>query len=263
MKSASIRPAVVSGSFYPKDPQQLRGLIDRFLSAAQKTRHSPKALIAPHAGYVYSGPVAARAYVSLENRKAPVERVVLVGPSHRVAFNGLALCGASYYSTPLGRIPIDVEAQKLLMNLQGVIISDEAHAYEHSLEVHLPFLQRILGEFKLIPLVAGNAPANQVAELVDCLWGGDETLIVISTDLSHYHDYATACRLDSATSHAIEACAWRELDFESACGRVPLSGLLYSAKARNMSAITLDLRNSGDTAGSRDRVVGYGAYLLH
>ncbi|MGR9107400.1 MAG: AmmeMemoRadiSam system protein B [Gammaproteobacteria bacterium] len=263
MNPSTIRPAVVSGSFYPKDPLELRRTVNRYLASAKIAAAVPKALIAPHAGYIYSGPVAASAYASLKNLKTPVERVVLLGPSHRVGFEGLALCSAAFYSTPLGDVPIDVETQQQVMDLPGVQVLDEAHAFEHSLEVHLPFLQLVLDKFKLIPVVAGNAPADQVAEVLDRLWGGNETLIVISSDLSHYHDYATARKLDSATSRAIEALEWQKLDYESACGRVPVGGLLYSAKKRGLTVETLDLRNSGDTAGSRDRVVGYGAYLVH
>jgi AmmeMemoRadiSam system protein B len=253
----------VAGAFYPRDPTELRDLIDRYLASAKRVSAAPKAIIAPHAGYIYSGPVAASAYASIRNLNNPVERVVLLGPSHRVGFEGLALTRAEFYSTPLGNIPIDLDAQRSVRGLPGVRVIDEAHAVEHSLEVHLPFLQQVLGSFRLVPLVAGSAPAEQVAEALDRLWGGVETLIVISSDLSHYHDYATARKLDTETSQAIECLDWRRLDYESACGRVPVCGLLYSAKKRGLQVKTLDLRNSGDTAGSRDRVVGYGAYLIH
>jgi MEMO1 family protein len=263
MNPSAIRPPAVCGTFYPKDPVELRRIIHRYLASAKKVAAVPKAIIAPHAGYIYSGPIAASAYVSLENLKHPIERVVLLGPSHRVGFKGLALTSAAFYSTPLGNIPIDISTQAAVKDLPGVRVIDEAHACEHSLEVHLPFLQEGLGTFKLIPLVAGAAPAEQVAEVIDRLWGGTETLIVISSDLSHYHNYATARKLDRATSQAIESLEWQKLDYESACGRVPVCGLLYSAEKRGLTVKTLDLRNSGDTAGSRDRVVGYGAYLLH
>lgn len=259
----NVRLPAVAGTFYPNDPVALRRTIDRFLASAKQVAAAPKALIAPHAGYIYSGPVAASAYATLSNLQSPVERVVLVGPSHRVGFDGLALSGAAFYSTPLGDIPIDTGAQNEVMDLEAVRVIDQAHALEHSLEVHLPFLQQVLGDFKLVPVVTGDASAEQVGELLDRLWGGPESLIVISSDLSHYHDYATARRLDFATSQAIEALAWQDLDEESACGRVPIRGLLYSAGERSLTVRTLDLRNSGDTAGSRDRVVGYGAYLIH
>ncbi len=263
MIPATVRLPAVAGTFYPNDPLELRQMIDRFLASAKRFSAAPKALIAPHAGYIYSGPVAASAYASLKNLKSPVERVVLAGPSHRVGFDGLALSNAGFYSTPLGDIPIDIDAQNAVRDLPAVRVVDNAHALEHSLEVHLPFLQRLLGAFKLIPVVTGNAPAHQVGEFLDRLWGGPETLLVISSDLSHYHDYTTARKLDSATSRAIETLDWRKLDYESACGRVPVCGLLYSAGNRGLAVNTLDLRNSGDTAGSRDRVVGYGAYLIH
>ncbi|MCI0732421.1 MAG: AmmeMemoRadiSam system protein B, partial [Methylococcaceae bacterium] len=197
MNPSTVRAPAVSGTFYPKDPVELRHLIDRYLASAKRVSAGPKAIIAPHAGYIYSGPVAASAYASISNLKNPVERVVLLGPSHRVGFEGLALTSAAYYSTPLGEIPIDLGAWDAIRGLPGVRVIDEAHAYEHSLEVHLPFLQQVLRPFKLVPLVAGSAPAEQVAEVLDRLWGGEETLIVISSDLSHYHDYASARKLDT------------------------------------------------------------------
>ncbi len=263
MQPSLTRLPAVCGAFYPKHPVELRLMINRYLASARTGSIAPKAMIAPHAGYIYSGPVAASAYASLRNLTTPVERVVLIGPSHRVGFEGLALSSASFYSTPLGDLPIDLDAQNQLMDLSSVRVIDAAHRYEHSLEVHLPFLQEVLDAFKLIPLVAGTAPAQQVAEVLDRLWGGPETLIVISSDLSHYQDYATARKLDAETSRAIESFNWQNLDYDSACGRVPVCGLLYSAQKRGLTARTIDLRNSGDTAGSRDRVVGYGAYLIH
>ena len=263
MKPTTVRQAVVSGSFYPKDPVVLREAVDRYLASAKKVSTIPKAIIAPHAGYVYSGPVAASVYRSLENCKKPIERVVLVGPSHRVGFEGFALSSAAFYSTPLGDIQVDTDAQNALVDLPSVAVIDEAHASEHSLEVQLPFLQQVLDRFKLVPVVVGTASADRAAELLDRLWGSEETLVVISSDLSHYHDYVTARKMDTETTRAIEAFDWQKLDYESACGRVPVCGLLYCAEKRGLKVQTLDLRNSGDTAGSRDRVVGYGAYLFH
>lgn len=262
MNQTTIRQPAVCGSFYPQDPSTLRHSITKFLASAKSVSTVPKAIIAPHAGYIYSGPVAASAYASLKNLDSPIQRVVLIGPSHRVGFEGLALSSATFYSTPLGNIPIDLTGQESILDLPFVQVNDQAHAQEHSLEVHLPFLQEILGAFCLIPVVAGSATAEQVAELLNNLWGGSETLIVVSSDLSHYHDYSTARTMDSLTSQAIEAFAWQQLDDQSACGRVPVSGLLCVAEKRGMHVETVDLRNSGDTAGSREQVVGYGAYLF-
>lgn len=263
MQSTISRTPAVSGSFYPEDPNELRLIVSRYLASARTASSAPKAIIAPHAGYVYSGPVAASAYASLNNPQRPIERVVLLGPSHRIGFEGLALCSAQTYTTPLGEIQIDLDQCERLRDLASVHVIDEAHRYEHSLEVHLPFLQQMLGSFKLVPLVAGSASPQQVAEVLDRLWGGDETLIVISSDLSHFHDYTTARKIDSETSQTIESLDWQNLDYDAACGRVPVCGLLYSAEQRGMKARTIDLRNSGDTAGSHDRVVGYGAFLFH
>jgi AmmeMemoRadiSam system protein B len=259
----SVRQPAVAGMFYPDDPRELRGLVSQYLAAAETAGGVPKAIIAPHAGYIYSGPVAASAYALLKAARGAISRVVLLGPAHRLAFSGLALPSSDFFATPLGDVPIDREAVAALKNLPQVQVLDAAHAREHSLEVHLPFLQEALGEFRLVPLVAGDASAAQVGEVLERLWGGPETLIVISSDLSHYHDYQTARRMDAVTSRAIESLRFEDLDFDAACGRVPVSGLLYVARQRGLSIRTLDLRNSGDTAGPRDQVVGYGAYAIN
>jgi AmmeMemoRadiSam system protein B len=250
--------------FYPADSAKLAQMVDDYLQAADTapTQPAPKAIIAPHAGYIYSGPVAASAYAALRERAAQITRVILLGPAHRVPFYGLAASSATHFATPLGQVPLDRNAIDQILTLPQVKVLDEAHALEHSLEVQLPFLQTILGEFSLVPLVVGDASPAQVSEVLEALWGGDETLIVISSDLSHYHDYATAQRLDKATSAAIEALAPERIHHENACGRNPVNGLLALAKQHGLHAHTVDLRNSGDTAGPRDQVVGYGAYLI-
>jgi hypothetical protein len=222
----------------------------------------PKAIIVPHAGYIYSGPIAASAYARIQPARGRITRVVLLGPAHRVGFHGLALSSADCFQTPLGRITVDQEAVKKISGLPQVQVMDAAHMQEHSLEVHLPFLQEVLGEFSLVPLVVGDAEPSEVAEVLEALWGGPETLIVISSDLSHYHDYKTAQRLDRATSEAIEQLRLEDIQYDHACGRNPVSGLLQVARQRGLKAKTIDLRNSGDTAGTPDRVVGYGAYIF-
>jgi AmmeMemoRadiSam system protein B len=191
-----------------------------------------------------------------------VRRVILLGPSHRAYVQGLAASSADVFVTPLGEIPVDRESVERALALPQVSLLDAAHEQEHSLEVQLPFLQLTLREFELVPFSVGEATADEVREVLDLLWGGAETLIVISSDLSHYYDYETARRLDAQTSRAIEALSPRDLDENSACGRAPVRGLLRAARQRGLSAHTLDLRSSGDTAGSRDQVVGYGSYLF-
>jgi AmmeMemoRadiSam system protein B len=260
-----LRYPAVAGLFYPAEPERLRAMLSDFLDRGRRDSDkapAPKAIIAPHAGFIYSGPVAGTVYARLAPLRGRVTRIVLLGPAHRVAFRGLALPSAEAFLTPLGSVPIDREALAALASLPQVRVLDVAHAQEHSLEVHLPFLQTVLGEFKLVPLAVGEATAEEVAEVLARLWGGPETLIVVSSDLSHYHDYESARRLDAATSQAIEQLRYEDLDADSACGWIPLSGLLYEARRRGMRARTLDLRNSGDTAGTRDRVVGYGAYVI-
>ena len=262
-----VRDPAVAGTFYPADPEALRRGVRTYLEQGRsRLRESggvaPKALIAPHAGYVYSGPIAGSAYATLEALPDRIERVVLMGPSHRVAFRGLALSSAALWHTPLGDVPLDRAGAAELEKLPQVRVFDAAHVDEHSLEVQLPFLQEALGSFQLLPLVAGDAPPQEVAQVLERGWGGPETLIVISSDLSHYHDHAVARTLDGATTAALEALRPEGLDEDSACGRVPVRGLLVGARAHGLTARTLDLRNSGDTAGPRDRVVGYGAYVF-
>lgn len=259
---ARIRPPAVAGTFYPADPDELRSMVRGYLRQADASGPAPKALIAPHAGYIYSGPVAASAYARLAGAADRIQRVVLLGPSHRVPFRGLAVSGADAFATPLGEIPLDRPVIDALLALPQVHQLDEAHAWEHSLEVHLPFLQEVLGEFRLVPLVVGDATYEEVDEVLEQVWDGDETLIVVSSDLSHYHDYATARRMDAATSQAIVELRPQDLHYEDACGRIPVGGLLEAARHHHLRAELLDLRNSGDTAGPRDQVVGYGAYAF-
>ena len=257
------RMPAVAGLFYPADPRELRATVVGLLASAPAVAASaPKAIIVPHAGYPYSGPVAATAYAYLRPLRGRVTRVVLLGPSHRVGFEGLALTSAGSYATPLGDIPVDTAVSRQLMDLPQVQVFDDAHAREHSLEVHLPFLQEVLGGFTLVPLVVGDATAADVGAVLERLWGGPETLIVISSDLSHYHDYATAQARDRATSRAIESLRHEDIGYDDACGRNPVGGLLHVARRRGMTVRTVDLRNSGDTAGTRDQVVGYGAYVV-
>ncbi len=256
------RQPAVAGLFYPDDADRLRADVLRYLAGAGALGPRPKAIIAPHAGYVYSGPIAASVYAQIAPHADHIARVVLLGPSHRVPVRGIAVPTADSFTTPLGDISLDRDALERIAAFDFVKPMDAAHAAEHSLEVQLPFLQVVLKRFTLVPLVVGDAAADQVARVLDALWGGDETLIVVSSDLSHYHAYATAQRMDNATSRAIEQLRYEDLSYEDACGRGPISGLLYSARRRGMHITTLDVRNSGDTAGSRDRVVGYGAYML-
>lgn len=223
----------------------------------------PKALIVPHAGYPYSGPIAATAYRTLAPIAGSLRRVVLLGPSHRVPFAGIATCSADVYRTPLGDVPLDRAAAMRLQHFPEVIALDRAHVPEHSLEVQLPFLQLILSDFQLLPLVVGQASETAVAQVLEQVWGGPETLIVLSSDLSHYLDDAQARALDQETCRAIENLNTGPLDGAHACGWQPLSGLLVAARRHGLTVTTLDLRNSGDTAGTRDSVVGYGAWALH
>lgn len=258
-----IREPAVAGYFYPTDPRSLAREVDGYLAAAPAAPVRPKAIVAPHAGYVYSGPVAAYAYAAVAPAAGRVRRVVLLGPSHRVYLRGLALPDAQAFRTPLGLVTLDVDAMARISELRQVQVLDAAHAREHSLEVQLPFLQRALGEVTVVPLVAGDASPEDVAQVIDALWDQEHTLVVVSSDLSHYHDYLTAKRIDGCTTEAIERLDASAIGPEQACGCVPLAGLLEAARERQMRVLTLCTANSGDTAGPRDRVVGYGAYAVH
>ncbi len=262
---SSVRPPAVAGTFYPGSAGQLAKDVAALLAGAAGAARGqpvPKAIIAPHAGYIYSGPVAASVYARLAPARGVIKRVVLLGPVHRVAVRGLALPDAQALATPLGTIAVDASAVSALKQLPQITVSAAAHAQEHSLEVHLPFLQEALGEFTLVPLAVGDATTDEVAQVLDLLWGGDETLIVISSDLSHYLGYADAQAIDRLTARAILDLQ-PHVSHEQACGGTPVNGLLQTARKRGLSPELVDLRNSGDTAGDRTRVVGYGAFAFY
>lgn len=261
---ATVRPAAVAGTFYPADPRALSAQVAGLLSdgAAGNGGPPPKAVIAPHAGYVYSGPIAGSAFRAVEPVAATIERVVLLGPAHFLPIRGLALPGEQCYGTPLGEVRIEPEGAQASLRLPQVRVIPEAHTREHSLEVELPFLQALLGEFVLVPLAVGDATGEEVAEVLDRLWGGPETLIVISSDLSHYLPYQAAQQADRATADEILALGG-PLDPRQACGAAPINGLLEAARKRGLVPELLDLRNSADTAGDPARVVGYGAFAFH
>ena len=258
----TIRPPAVAGAFYPGEAQALAGSVAGLLQAAQAeltaASSAPKVLVVPHAGYIYSGTMAARAYAKLAAVRATIRRVVLLGPVHRVPVRGLALPGSAAFATPLGEVAIDQDAVAALKALPQVVTSPAAHALEHSLEVQLPFLQSVLADFRLLPLAVGDAEPYEVAEVLDALWGGPETLIVISSDLSHYLPYRAAQNLDSATVARLLALDG-PISHEEACGGTPLNGLLLSARKHHLQPQLLGLCNSGDTAGDKQRVVGYAA----
>jgi len=262
---ARVRPAAVAGAFYPKRPDALRtALDDAFRDARVPPPQAPvpKALVVPHAGYIYSGAVAASAYLRLLPVRSAITRVVLLGPNHRVPLEGMAVSSADAFATPLGLVTLDVEAREHALRVPGVQVNDAAHALEHSLEVQLPFLQTVLDDARVLPVVVGRTASAGVVALLDALWGGSETLVIVSTDLSHYHRYEDALALDRRTIAAIAALRPESVGDRDACGAYPLRGLLSSAGVRGLAPEVLDVRNSGDTAGDRDSVVGYGAVAI-
>jgi MEMO1 family protein len=259
------RPPAVAGLFYPEDANQLRDDVQRYIEACSPEAGMPappKALIVPHAGYQYSGPVAAFAYRRLRDWSAGIRHVVMFGPSHRVALRGLAAPSVDSFSTPLGTVPIDAARRERLCELGLVGISDAAHAAEHSLEVQLPFLQAVLGDFDILPIAVGFASPEQVAQVIDSVWVTPETLVLVSSDLSHYHSWRDARRLDAETTRSIIERR-SDLPDGSACGACGINGLMQVARRRGLTVEVLDQRNSGDTAGDRSRVVGYGSYALY
>lgn len=271
-----FRSPAVAGTFYPASESSLRSQVEGMLNEAlpggstgPSTQVPPdvsprvKALIAPHAGYIYSGPVAASAYARVAGLRGSVRRVVLLGPAHRYPFRGLAGCSAFAFQTPLGTVSLDEEWMERALGVPHVLVLDEAHEGEHCLEVQLPFLQVVLGDFALAPFVVGDARPEEVAEVLGALWNGPETLIVVSSDLSHYLPYHRAVELDETTAQAIEALRPEEIGERQACGRIPVAGLLLRARQEGLFVKRVDLRNSGDTAGPRHQVVGYGSFVFH
>ncbi len=270
------RPPAVAGAFYPDREASLRSEVEGLLEAAavegrdsdggggpgQGVDGNLKAVIVPHAGYVYSGPVAASAYWRLASLRGSIRRVLLLGPAHRYGFQGLAACSASAFQTPLGMVPVDREGVRKALELDQVLLLDVAHEGEHSLEVHLPFLQVVLGDFSLVPLVVGDASLEDVAEVLKVLWGGAETLVIVSSDLSHFLPYPQANERDAATARAVQELRPEEIRHDQACGMTPMGGLLLRAREEGLSVECVDLRNSGDTAGPRNQVVGYGSFLF-
>ena len=262
-----VRPAAVAGSFYPRDERTLATTVDELLAEADERRGPSvahrrlRALVVPHAGYIYSGPVAATAYAALRDCGAPFRRIVVIGPAHRVALRGVATSSADVFATPLGPVTVDTPARDRVLAVPGVVVDDDAHALEHSVEVQLPFLQRVAPDVPVLPLVVGYAPRDVVVGVLDALWD-DDTLVIVSTDLSHYLEYAAARATDARTAARVVAGDADGIGDHDACGAYGLRALLDVGRVRRLHVDQLDLRSSGDTAGPRDHVVGYGAFAL-
>lgn len=261
MISMNIRYPAVAGSFYDQSAQHLRSQLANWLKPQSALCHSIRALIVPHAGYLYSGETAARAYRHLKYQAEKIEKVILVGPSHRYYFQGCALPSAHYFATPLGKVAIDTQAIEKLEKIEDIEVSDQAHALEHCLEVQLPFLQTCLHQFTLLPLLTSNVSPATVANIIDDLWQPENTLLVVSSDLSHFHSYHEAQSIDKNTCSLIEHFE-PSLTPEQACGSTGINALLLVAKKRGYQLTRIDLKNSGDTAGDKEKVVGYVSYLI-
>jgi len=259
-----VRPAVFAGTFYPDKPQELAAVVRSYLPKSPSATPTTviKAIIAPHAGYIFSGATAGAAYAAVMAQKSHIDRVVVLGPSHRVGFSGVASSGASAFETPLGPVAVDRDAVTALTSAGLAREFEVAHEDEHSLEVQLPFIKTVFPSAHIVPLLAGDEDWQACERVLAALWGKDETLIVISSDLSHYHDYATAQHVDGETAKEIASLAAGSIDHEQACGATAVNGILGIAAEKKMSCQTLELRNSGDTAGPKNRVVGYGAFAI-
>jgi len=261
-----IRLPSVAGLFYPDDAMRLQFQLNQLFEDAERTDLAsgfhPRAIVSPHAGYIYSGAIAANAFSSALSRREQIERVIILGPSHHLAFEGAACPSASQFVTPLGHVDVDTQEIKRLQVQHLVYINDAAHVREHSIEVQIPFLQHFLAQFTIVPIVVGQYDASSVAKILEYYWDNDKDLIVVSSDLSHYLEYRDACKIDRDTTAAIEACRWQDIGPYQACGCYPLRGLLELGREKNCKATCIDLRNSGDTAGEKSRVVGYGAYVF-
>ncbi len=260
--SLSVQPTGVAGTFYPADSGQLAAGVDGSLARAAPPPLTPKAVIAPHAGHIYSGDIAAAAYRLLARRKGVIKRVVLLGPNHRVPLRGMAMSPADAWATPFGPLPVDRSSRDMIARQFEVAVAPGPFVNEHSLEVHLPFIHRALGEVEILPILVGQTPRDSVSKLLEALWGGPETAIIVSSDLSHFHDYATCQAKDAETTAAIERLQPAGCDGDRACGRFSIHGLLDQAQRRDLRVTALDVRNSGDTQGLRERVVGYGSFAF-
>lgn len=260
----TVRQPAVAGLFYPANPEDLRSDINDYLDQAKPAAvpGQVKAIIVPHAGYVYSGAIAAAAYAALKPQTETIKRVILIGPAHRLSLRGMALISVQYFRTPLGDVAQNHNAMVALQRLPYIHFVNSAHWQEHSLEVQLPFLQTVLKQFDVVPILVGDATSEEVADALKTVWGGQETLIVISSDLSQNQDYETAQYLDNATCHAIEALNIEGIDYQKASGSVPVRGLLRMAAKEQLTVTTMAMANSGDSHGDHNRVVGYGSWVL-
>ena len=260
----TLQPAGVAGMFYPDDAGALAAEVDASLARATPPDLHPKAVIAPHAGHVYSGDVAASAYALLARRRGEIKRVIMTGPTHRMGIRGIAVSPADAWATPLGNVRVATEARDLLARRSDVSVTAAPFEGEHGLEVHLPFIQRALGDVEVLPMLIGDPAPGQVSQVLESLWGGPETAIIISSDLSHFHDYAMATAKDGETTIGIERLNPIICQGDRACGYTGIQGLIDQAQKRDLRVTALDVRNSGDTRPEmgRDRVVGYGSYAF-
>lgn len=257
-----IRRPAVAGKFYPQEPRQLEHDVRQLLDSAEVVQCQPKILIAPHAGYEFSGPVAASAFATLEWRRAEIQRVVILGTCHTSREPIIFTTRADSFETPLGSIKTDASSIQLAVRRGFAVMDDQVHQFDHAIEVQLPFLQLTLDSFEIAPFLLRNVHAEQVARLIRLLWGGSETIIVISSDLSHYQRYDRALEIDEQTAKSIVHLDHKSLDHSRACGFPAIAGALLVAREKSLQCMKLDLRNSGDTGGRKDRVVGYGAFAF-
>lgn len=256
-----FRKPTVAGLFYPSETDNLSKLITDLLNQKPPVSFT-KMLIVPHAAYQYIGEILAQSYLHLFSRSQQIKTVVLLTPSHHIKFNGIAITSKDCYLTPFGEVIIDSDAMMTLLNFPQVVMFDDAHIKEHSIEIHLPFLQTILPSFSLVPLIIGETNSYNILEILEKLWEQEETLIIASMNLSHYQTYNIAQELDQRTSQAIESLHWQSLQTNQICNIHLISSLLQLAHQKSLTPKTIKVCNSGDLTGIKNRVVGYGAFIF-
>ena len=259
-----IKQADVAGMFYPGEEASLRQMVDGFIQKALSFDLRPRAIIAPHAGYIYSGSIAGTAYKTIAAVRDQIENVIIMSPAHRFYLRGIALHMADAFATPLGNIPVNIGIVKKIKQFSSVQWEERSFIQEHGLETHLPFIQRAFKPgIKIVPMIVGECQESEVAEILESVWEDPRNFVIISSDLSHFHSYADAKKLDRNTVDLIQNLDSQSLDTEFACGHYPICGLLNLARNRKLKIKALDIRSSGDTAGSKESVVGYGSFAVY
>ncbi len=257
-----IKECDVAGQFYPKERAQLIEMIENFSSSEREIIYKPKAIIVPHAGFIYSGDIAAKAYKALIPLVDNYKKIILLSPAHRKSVTGVAYHNARKFACPIGDIPVNAELLSILKTNDSVYNDDEAFNFEHGLETHFPFISYIFRDISFLPLIVGNIDTQKLSDIFNLFWQADDILFIISSDLSHFHNYEICKTLDHETTQHIINLNYEKINHDAACGYYPLCGALKLAKDNNQKCYLLSLKNSGDSIGDKDSVVGYGSFII-